>query len=100
MRVLVAHASKTGGTVRIAEIVGATLREHGLEVEVRAAADMLDPPTPSDVLDPDVYDAVVWADGRPPAKDTGKPADGIDTAWIRNWAAQVAEELATPTLAV
>ncbi len=50
MRVLVAHGSKMGGTAGIAETVGETLREAGLAVEVRAAAEVRD-------LRP--YDAVV-----------------------------------------
>jgi len=50
MRVLVAHGSKMGGTAGIAETVGETLREAGLEVEVRAAAE---------VRDVAAYDAVV-----------------------------------------
>jgi len=50
MRVLVAHGSKMGGTAGIAETVGETLRQAGLEVEVRPAAEVRD-------LRP--YDAVV-----------------------------------------
>lgn len=42
LRVLVAHASKHGSTREIAEVVAATLREAGLGVDVRPAADVRD----------------------------------------------------------
>lgn len=48
--VLVAYASKHGSTREIAEVIGESLRETGLEVDVRAAAEV-------DDLGP--YDAVV-----------------------------------------
>ncbi len=34
-RVLVAYGSERGGTAGIAEVIGATLREDGLDVDVR-----------------------------------------------------------------
>ena len=39
MRILVAHASRMGGTAEIAERVGRRLREAGFEVDVHACAD-------------------------------------------------------------
>jgi menaquinone-dependent protoporphyrinogen oxidase len=39
-RVLVAYGSKHGSTAEIAERIGATLRESGLEVDVRRASDV------------------------------------------------------------
>ena len=39
MRILVAHASRMGGTAEIAERVGQRLREAGFEVDVRTCAD-------------------------------------------------------------
>lgn len=48
--VLVAYATRYGSTKEVADAVGATLRESGLEVEVRSAAD---------VQSLDGYDAVV-----------------------------------------
>jgi menaquinone-dependent protoporphyrinogen oxidase len=41
-RVLVACASRHGSTHETADVVAATLREHGLEVDVRAAGDVED----------------------------------------------------------
>jgi menaquinone-dependent protoporphyrinogen oxidase len=41
-RVLVAYASKLGSTRDIAETVGETIRDEGLEVDVRAAAEVED----------------------------------------------------------
>jgi menaquinone-dependent protoporphyrinogen oxidase len=38
--VLVAYASRYGSTREVAEAIGATLREHGMLVEVRAAAEV------------------------------------------------------------
>src|SRR6266536_3613757 len=49
-RVLVAYGSKGGGTAGIAETLGAALREDGLSVDVRPAAE---------VRDVSGYDAVV-----------------------------------------
>ncbi len=43
MRVLVVHASRYGATEGIAERIGATLRQHGLEVAVKPARDAGDP---------------------------------------------------------
>jgi len=40
MQVLVAYASKSGSTGEIAAAIGATLRDAGLEVEVRSARDV------------------------------------------------------------
>lgn len=40
MRVLVAHASKKGGTTELAEWVGSELEDHGLDIEVRPAKDV------------------------------------------------------------
>lgn len=40
MRVLVAHASKKGGTKEIAEWIVSELDEHGIEVEIRPARDV------------------------------------------------------------
>ncbi len=40
MRILVAHATKHGSTAEIAAAIGATLREAGLEVDVRTARDV------------------------------------------------------------
>ena len=40
MKILVAHATKHGSTAEIAEAIGATLREAGNEVDVRAARDV------------------------------------------------------------
>lgn len=37
MRVLVAYGSRMGGTSGIAELIAQTLRQHGLDVEMRAA---------------------------------------------------------------
>ena len=53
-KVLVAYASKYGGTEEIAERIGAVLRGAGLTVEVRAARQ---------VGDPNAYDAVVLGSG-------------------------------------
>lgn len=50
MQVLVAHASKRGGTEEMAGWVGSILEEQGFEVDVRPA---------SDVVDVDPYDAVI-----------------------------------------
>jgi len=50
MHVLVAHASKRGSTAEIAEAIAASLREAGLDVDCRPAAEV-------EVLDP--YDAIV-----------------------------------------
>jgi hypothetical protein len=86
MRVLVAHGSEMSGTAQIAESIGDTLREAGLEVDVRPATDVLDAPA-ADVRDPAAYDAVVWtADWTPTA------VPGTSTT-IRAWAKQVAREL-------
>ena len=41
--VLVVYASKYGSTQEVAEAVAATLREHGLDVDVRPAAEPVDP---------------------------------------------------------
>jgi menaquinone-dependent protoporphyrinogen oxidase len=49
-RVLVAYATKFGATAEIAEVIGSTLAESGLPVDVRRARDV-------DTLDP--YDVVV-----------------------------------------
>jgi menaquinone-dependent protoporphyrinogen IX oxidase len=56
MRVLVAHGSEMRGTAKMAEAIGETLREAGLEVDVRPATDLLAPA--AKVRDP-AYDAVV-----------------------------------------
>ena len=48
--VLVAYASKRGSTREVAEAVAATLRDHGLQVDIRPAAE---------VADVTEYDAVV-----------------------------------------
>jgi menaquinone-dependent protoporphyrinogen oxidase len=40
MKILVAHASKHGSTAEIAEVIGATLREAGQDVDVRRARDV------------------------------------------------------------
>ena len=53
-RALVAYGSKYGATAGIAEAIGTTLREHGLEADVRSAADV-------DRIDG--YDAVVVGGG-------------------------------------
>jgi menaquinone-dependent protoporphyrinogen oxidase len=50
MRILVAHASRMGGTAEIAERIGTRLREAGFEVDVYACAD---------VPEPTEYDAVI-----------------------------------------
>ena len=50
MKVLVAYASKAGSTKEIAEFIGKTLRERGVEAEVQDA---------SSVLRPAAYDAFV-----------------------------------------
>lgn len=49
-RVLVAYGSKRGGTAEIAEVIAAAMRERGLEVDCRRAAE---------VHDVGVYDAVI-----------------------------------------
>jgi menaquinone-dependent protoporphyrinogen IX oxidase len=88
MRVLVAHGSEMSGTAKMAEAIGETLREAGLEVDVRPATDLLAPA--AKVRDP-AYDAVVWtADWKPvigPAAATT----------VRAWAARVAADLAATT---
>jgi menaquinone-dependent protoporphyrinogen IX oxidase len=88
MRVLVAHGSEMSGTAQLAETIGETLREAGLEVDVRPATDLLAPA--AKVRDP-AYDAVVWtADWKPvigPAAATT----------VRAWAARVAADLAAST---
>jgi len=43
MKALVVHSSRHGGTRGIAEHIGATLREHGIEADVRAVSDHPDP---------------------------------------------------------
>jgi hypothetical protein len=89
MRVLVAHGSETSGTAQIAAAIGATLREVGLEVDVRPATDILDAPA-AQVREP-AYDAVVWtADWKP---ITGPGA----VTSVRAWAARVATDLAATT---
>jgi flavodoxin len=89
MRVLVAHGSEKGGTTQLAETIGATLREAGLEVDVRPAIDILDAPT-AKVRDP-AYDAVVWT-------ADWKPVIGPGAATtVRAWAARVAADLAATT---
>ncbi|GGO92114.1 flavodoxin domain-containing protein [Wenjunlia tyrosinilytica] len=50
LRVLVAHGTKNGSTAEIAEMIGTTLREHGIVADVRPAGD---------VRDVTEYDAVV-----------------------------------------
>jgi menaquinone-dependent protoporphyrinogen oxidase len=54
MKVLIAYASKMGGSKDIAEMVGAALTDRGLAVDVTAAED-----APS----PDDYDAVIIGSG-------------------------------------
>jgi menaquinone-dependent protoporphyrinogen oxidase len=49
-RVLVAYGSKRGGTAEIAEAIAAAMRERGLEVDCRHAAE---------VSDVGAYDAVI-----------------------------------------
>jgi len=43
MKALVVHSSRHGATRGIAERIGATLREHGLEADVQAVGDHPDP---------------------------------------------------------
>ncbi len=50
MRVLVAYASKRGSTAEIAEVIAATLRQEGLEVDCKRAGE---------TGDLDAYGAVV-----------------------------------------
>jgi menaquinone-dependent protoporphyrinogen oxidase len=38
--ILVAYASRYGSTQEVAETIGTTLREHGLRVDVRPAAEV------------------------------------------------------------
>jgi menaquinone-dependent protoporphyrinogen oxidase len=38
--VLVAYATRSGSTREIAEVIAATLREHGLEVDLKPARDV------------------------------------------------------------
>ena len=87
MRVLVAHGSETSGTAQIAAAIGATLREAGLEVDVRPATDVLDAPA-AQAREP-AYDAVVWT-------ADWKPMPGAVTS-VRAWAARVAADLAATT---
>jgi menaquinone-dependent protoporphyrinogen IX oxidase len=88
MRVLVAHGSEKGGTAQLAETIGETLREAGLEVDVRPATDILE--APAAMRDP-AYDAVVWT-------ADWKPVIGPGAATtVRAWAARVAADLATTT---
>jgi hypothetical protein len=73
----------------MAETIGETLRESGLDVDVRPATDILDAPA-AHVREP-AYDAVVWT-------ADWKPATGPWTVTsVRAWAARVAADLAATT---
>jgi menaquinone-dependent protoporphyrinogen oxidase len=52
MRVLIAYGSKRGGTAGLAKMIGKALVSHGIETDVRAAAD---------AGSPDAFDAVIVA---------------------------------------
>lgn len=73
--VLVAYATKSGSTARIAEIIAEALREQGLQAEVRPARE---------VLKPAGYDAVVLGGalyaGRWHKAPSASPA-GINGLW-------------------
>jgi hypothetical protein len=77
------------GSTQMAETIGETLREAGLEVDVRPAPDILDAPA-AQVRAP-AYDAVVWTADWKPVTGPGPVTS------VRAWAARVAAELAAAT---
>jgi menaquinone-dependent protoporphyrinogen IX oxidase len=89
MRVLVAHGSEASGTAQIAAAIGETLREAGLEVDVRPATDILEAPV-ARVREP-AFDAVVWTADWKPVTGPGAVTS------VRAWAARVAADLAATT---